>query len=79
MGEQAQSTTGNISRMHMFGDTLGPTIFVRGALHSTPPFLRLERVTRLKRGWFRVVRDTRSIKRVTCDLASLDDQEKRIR
>ena len=32
------------------GYTLGSTIVVRGALHSTPPFLRLERVIRSRRG-----------------------------
>ena len=33
-GGLAQSTPGNISRMHMSGDTLGSTIIVRGALHT---------------------------------------------
>ena len=32
------------------GYTLGSTIVVRGALHITPPFLRLERVIRSRRG-----------------------------
>ena len=31
------------------GYTLGSTIVVRGVLHSTPPFLRLERVIRSRR------------------------------
>ena len=79
VGGPAQSTAGNISRMHMSGDTLGSTIVVRGALHSTPSFLRFERGIRLRRGWFRVVRGTRSTKRVPCDLASVDDQEKIIK
>ena len=51
VGGHAQSTTGNVSRMHVCsGNTLGSTIVVRGALHSTPLFLRLERVIRLRRG-----------------------------
>ena len=57
------------------GYTLRSTIVVRGALHSTPPFLRLERVIRLRRGCFRVVRGTRSKKRVACDLSSVGNQE----
>ena len=36
--------------MLIFGDTFGSTMVVRGALHSTPPFLRLERVIRSGRG-----------------------------
>ena len=39
------------SRMYVrSGNTRGSTIVVRGALHSTPPFLRLERVIRSRRG-----------------------------
>ena len=63
------------SRMPIFGDTLRSTIVVRGALHSTPPFLRLERVIRSRLGSFRVVRGTRSTTRVTCDLSSVGNQE----
>ena len=57
------------------GYPLGSNIVVRGGLHSTPPFLRLERVIRSRWGWFRLVRGTRSTNRVTCDLSSVGKQE----
>ena len=50
-GELSLCTAGNLPSMLMFRRYLsGTTIVVRGALHSTPPFLRLERVIRSRRG-----------------------------